>query len=192
MAQVCCKRIYSSELCGTVCPKTGSYNAVLLNRRAQSGPLLICATDWSPIDRKYRLVSFFQIFGTFAWDVLATPKNSELKKKKFSFFSVACQQVWQNVCDSIHDYKNVKIHLPCMSLTEITEFLFYWRVRLQHTSPVCNLSTLRLQVPSTQDKHHISWADFAELCCPCCCLIKDLATASLLEYVVTHSPRLTT
>ncbi len=33
-----------------------------------------------------------------------------------------------------------------------------WWVRLQHTSPVRNLSTLRLQAPSTQDKHCISWA----------------------------------
>ncbi len=36
--------------------------------------------------------------------------------------------------------------------------------------------------PSTQDKHHVS---FAELRCHC--LIKDLVTASLPEYVATHS-----
>ena len=35
---------------------------------------------------------------------------------------------------------------------------------------------------STQDKHHVSFAELG-----CCCLIKDLATASLLEYVATHS-----
>ncbi len=63
-----------------------------------------------------------------------------------------------------------------------------WQVRLQHTSPVRNLSTLRLryQVPKINNTS-------AEKCSSAMLLLplpyKTLATTSLPEYVATHSPK---
>ena len=44
----------------------------------------------------------------------------------------------------------------------------------------------KAKVPPTQDKH-TQLSSFVDLCCYYCHNIKSLATASLLEYIDTHS-----